>query len=123
MRDSVTQDFRIPVRWVEDCARATPGRTRNIAPILRATGSDSVYLVTHAWHHAAWPDGFRQSGIAVTVAPVFMDRLPTPIFSGLLLPGPSVWQVTYYAVHEWLGCLFEHAVGCKGTPRWNHCRP
>jgi uncharacterized SAM-binding protein YcdF (DUF218 family) len=105
MRDSLIRDFQVPVRWVEDRSRDTWQNARDSAPILRANGIDSIYLVTHAWHERRALMAFAGTGIAVTVAPVFMDRLPTPILSDFV-PGPSAWLASYFAVHEWLGCLW-----------------
>ena len=38
MRDSLTQDFQVPVRWVEDRSRDTWQNARDSAAILRANG-------------------------------------------------------------------------------------
>ena len=105
MRDSLIQDFRVPVRWVEDRSRDTWQNAHDSAAILRANGIDSVYVVTHAWHERRALMAFAGTGIAVTVAPVVMDRPPTPIPSDFI-PVVSAWVTSYYALHEWVGCLW-----------------
>ena len=70
--------------------------------ILRANGISTIYLVTHAWHMRRALIAFHHFGIKIIPAPVQLDRFPN--FSWFyLMPQVYGWQVTYYAVHEWLG--------------------
>jgi len=102
MAQSLRDDFQIPVRWVEPRSRDTWENAENSARILRANDIGSVYLVTHAWHMRRALLAFHHFGIKVIPAPVQLDRYPD--FSQFfLLPSVYGWQVTYYAVHEWLG--------------------
>ncbi len=102
MRDSLTQDFQVPVRWTEDRSRDTWQNARDSAVILRAAGIDSIYLVTHSWHERRALIAFAGTGIAVTAAPTPLDRPGGPIASDFV-PRVSSWVTSYYALHEWIG--------------------
>ncbi len=102
MTQSLRDDFQIPVRWVESRSHDTCENAEGSARILRANGIGSVYLVTHAWHMRRALLAFHHFGISVIPAPVQIDRYPDLSLSDLL-PQVYGWQVTYYALHEWLG--------------------
>jgi uncharacterized SAM-binding protein YcdF (DUF218 family) len=105
MRQSLTEDFQVPVRWTENSSADTWQNARDSAAILRAAGIGSIYLVTHAWHERRALMAFAATGIAVTVAPTPLDPWPelTPF---AFVPQVSSWQVSFYALHEWLGCVW-----------------
>jgi uncharacterized SAM-binding protein YcdF (DUF218 family) len=105
MRQSLLQDFQVPVRWVEDRSLDTWQNARDSAAILRANKIDSIYLVTHAWHERRALIAFRAAGLTVTAAPVLLNRLPTPVVEDFL-PHATAWITSYYALHEWIGCLW-----------------
>lgn len=105
MQQSLTQDFQVPVRWTEDHSRNTWQNAQDSAAILRAAGIDSIYLVTHSWHERRALIAFAATGITVTVAPTPLDRQPTPDASDFL-PRARSWQTSYYALHEWIGCVW-----------------
>jgi uncharacterized SAM-binding protein YcdF (DUF218 family) len=102
MRQSLTQDFQVPVRWTEDHSDDTWENARDSAAILHAAGIDSIYLVTNAWHEPRALMAFAPTGITVTAAPTPLDRPPTPIVSDFL-PRVSSWVTSYLALHEWVG--------------------
>jgi uncharacterized SAM-binding protein YcdF (DUF218 family) len=102
MGRSMRDDFQTPVRWLEVRSHDTWENAEYSAQILRANGITSIYLVTHAWHMRRALLAFHHFGINVIPAPVQLDRYPD--FSAFfLVPKISGWQVTFYAVHEWLG--------------------
>jgi uncharacterized SAM-binding protein YcdF (DUF218 family) len=102
MAQSLHDDFQIPVRWVEPRSRDTWENAEYSAQMLRTNDIGSVYLVTHAWHMRRALLAFHRFGINVIPAPVQLDRYPgLSLFD--LLPQVYGWQITYYAVHEWLG--------------------
>ncbi len=105
MRQSLTQDFQVPVRWTEDRSRDTWQNARDSAAILRAAGIDSIYLVTHSWHERRALIAFAATGITVTAAPTPLGRFPWPTASDFV-PRVSSWEISYYAVHEWVGCAW-----------------
>ncbi len=99
---SLRDDFQIPVRWIESRSRDTWENAEYSAPILRANGIGTVYLVTHAWHMRRALLAFHHFGIHVIPAPVQIDRYPDLTLADLL-PQVRGWLITYYALHEWLG--------------------
>jgi uncharacterized SAM-binding protein YcdF (DUF218 family) len=105
MEQSMRDDFQIPVRWVEPNSHDTWENAEGSARILEANGINSVYLVTHAWHLRRAVLAFHHFGIHVIPVPVQIDRYPDFSLT-YLLPQVSGWQITYYAVHEWLGYVY-----------------
>lgn len=102
MEQSMRDDFQTPVRWMELRSHDTWQNAEYSVQILRANGISTIYLVTHAWHMRRALIAFHHFGINVIPAPVQLDRFP--VFSWFyLMPSVYGWQVTYYAVHEWLG--------------------
>jgi uncharacterized SAM-binding protein YcdF (DUF218 family) len=105
MEQSLRDDFQIPVRWMESHSHDTWENAKDSARILQANGITSVYLVTHAWHMRRAVHAFHHFGIRVVPAPVQIDRYPDFTLT-YLLPQVAGWQITYYAVHEWLGYVY-----------------
>lgn len=102
---TMQRDFNVPVRWTEDRSLDTWQNARDSAAILRASGITSIYLVTHAWHERRALIAFRATGLTVTAAPVLLNRLPTPVWEDFL-PRARAWLESYYALHEWIGCVW-----------------
>ena len=105
MRDSLEQDFRVPVRWVERHSADTWQNARDSAAILRANGIDSIYLVTQPWHERRAMMAFANTAITVTASPGPLDRPPKPLARDFV-PRVSAWVTSFYALHEWIGCLW-----------------
>jgi uncharacterized SAM-binding protein YcdF (DUF218 family) len=105
MAQSMTEDFHVPVRWIEPRSRTTWENARDSAAILDAAGISSVYVVTHAWHMRRAVIAFRPTGIAVTAAPVLLGS-PATEGPEAFVPHASALVVGYYAFHEWVGCVW-----------------
>jgi uncharacterized SAM-binding protein YcdF (DUF218 family) len=105
MARSLRDDFGTPAHWVEPAASDTWENAQFSAKLLRADGITSVYVVTDAWHMKRALMAFARTGIAATPAPTRFDRLPVPEISEFV---PHIWplQSSYYAMHEWIGCLY-----------------
>lgn len=104
MAQSLSEDFAEPARWVERNSADTWENARDTAAILKAQGIDSIYLVTNAWHMRRALIAFRHFGLRVTAAPPLIDEVPTGSLSDLA-PRLSGWTMSFYALHEWIGCL------------------
>ena len=105
MRESLMQDFQVPVRWTEDKSADTWENAQDSAAILRSAGIDSIYLVTHSWHERRALLAFAATGIAVTAAPTPLDR-PVDLVSADFKPRVEAWEASYYALHEWIGYVW-----------------
>jgi uncharacterized SAM-binding protein YcdF (DUF218 family) len=102
MKQSLTDDFQTPPRWVEEKSADTWENARFSADILRAEGISSVYVVTHSWHMRRAVLAFQGTGLTVTAFPTSLDD---PLGADLydFLPRASGWQTGYFAIHEWIG--------------------
>ena len=105
MTDSLTEDFRIPVRWSEAKSRDTWENARFSAEILKADGVKSIYVVTHAWHMRRSVFAFSATGLTVTAAPTPLQSVLGLVLSDFI-PSVSSWQTAYFAFHEWVGALW-----------------
>ena len=105
MEESLKADFQVPVEWVEDKSGNTWDNAAFSAAILKKQGIDSVYVVTQAWHMRRAIIAFRKAGVTVTAAPTLLDTPATPILLDFV-PMASAWQVSYWALHEWIGCAW-----------------
>ncbi len=102
MAASANADFGVPVRWVEPRARDTRENAAFSAPLLRADGIVSVWLVTHAWHMPRASAAFAREGIAVHPAPV-PPGAAAELSATALVPSAHAALESWYAVREWLG--------------------
>jgi uncharacterized SAM-binding protein YcdF (DUF218 family) len=105
MADSLVQDFQVPVRWIEARSLDTWENAHMSAHILHEQGIRSIYVVTQAWHMRRAIMAFADTGITVTAAPPRLDRLLVPLAANFV-PVVAGWQESYYALHEWIGCVY-----------------
>lgn len=103
MAQSLQNDFAIPTRWIENQSTDTWQNATMSAAILKKSGVDTVFLVTHAWHMRRALIAFRHTGLHVIAAP---DRLQPPLEleANDIVPQPKYLLTSYYAIHEWIGC-------------------
>ncbi len=105
MAESLTTDFAVKPRWVETRSLDTWQNAEESAAILRQAGISSVYVVTHAWHERRALIAFAHFGITATAAPVRLDRAAGSAVADYV-PRISGWEMSYYALHEAIGCLY-----------------
>ena len=105
MTDSLTEDFRIPVRWAEAKSHNTWENARFSAEILKADGVRSVYVVTHAWHMRRSIFAFSATGLVATAAPTPLQAVLGVVLTDFI-PSVSSWQTAFFAFHEWVGALW-----------------
>ena len=105
MARSLHDEFGIPVRWAEAKSEDTWQNAEFSAPLLRAAGVDSVYLVSHAWHLRRAEMAFAHFGIATTPAPLRYDR-PPDFALDEFIPRAAAFLHSYFAMHEWIGCVY-----------------
>lgn len=99
MRESLEQEFGVPVRWAEARSRTTHENAVYSSEVLRAAGIDRVVLVAHGMDMPRARAEFARYGISVVPAPTGIASLDSP---GLLdfLPSMAGLHGSYYAVYE-----------------------
>jgi uncharacterized SAM-binding protein YcdF (DUF218 family) len=69
MQAVLTQEFNVPVRWMEEKSRNTLENGRLSRQLLESAGIRSIYLVTDAWHMPRAQLSFERAGLHVVPAP------------------------------------------------------
>jgi uncharacterized SAM-binding protein YcdF (DUF218 family) len=105
LANSLRADFQVPIQWVETKSYDTWENAENSAAILLNSGIYSIWLVTHAWHMRRAIQAFANFGITATAVPVGIDPVPALVTSDFV-PQASAWSMSYYALHEWIGCAY-----------------
>jgi uncharacterized SAM-binding protein YcdF (DUF218 family) len=105
MAQSLSQDFAISAAWVEPAAKDTWQNARFSDAILRRHHIGSIYVVTQAWHMRRSLIAFAPLPIAVIAAPTQLDPPPALDWHALM-PQVSAWRLSYFALHEWIGCAY-----------------
>ncbi len=106
MQRSLTQDFGVPVRWVEPRATDTAQNAVNASAMLRAEGICAAYVVTHGWHLPRALEAFaRQSAPAALPAPVRFRRMPEGKQLSDYVPRVDHLVESWFALREWTGRL------------------
>lgn len=99
MRDVLTREYKVPVRWVEAGSRNTHENAIDSAAILKASGIKHAILVVHSFDLPRARAEFEAQGIAVTPAPTDIPpAVPTEI--GEFLPSAAGLQQSYWALYE-----------------------
>lgn len=105
-------ELGVPVRWIEDASDNTAQNAAFSARILRQAGVQKIALVTDALHMPRARRAFEQHGLTVQAAPtVFAFRGEYSFHS--FLPSVRGIDLSYYALHEWLGLLWYQLHGQK----------
>ena len=102
MRALLADEFKVPVRWVEDRSRDTLTNAIESRRLLAPLGITKIYLVTHAWHVPRARLAFEHSGFAVVPAPTGFATVDD-ISMRDFLPQPSALLNSYYFFHEVIG--------------------
>ena len=105
MRESLGQDFSVPVEWVETEAKNTYGNAKFSFEILSSAGITKVYLVTHAWHMPRARMVFEAVGFQVIPAPTGFLAKPIPRLGDFVASARGL-LMSYYAFYEGIGYLW-----------------
>ena len=112
MRSVLREDFGVETRWVEVESRTTRENARNSARILKAEGVRRIYLVSQAWHLARAVRAFEAEGL--TVVPAGTGCRVLGDFRLIhLVPHPNAIEMSYWAVHEWVGGMWYRLIHPK----------
>ena len=105
MRTALEQDFRVPVRWIEDSSDNTFENAHHSFRVLQQEGIRKVYLVTHAWHMPRAAGIFRHAGFEVIEAPTaFTTRHQADLLA--FMPRAESLRDSKIFVHEVIGLLW-----------------
>lgn len=107
MRQVLSRDFKVPVKWVEDRSQTTSQNARYCAAILLPLGIRDIFLVTQAWHMKRAVFLFRQAGFTVIPAPtdfVTKSRRDGTILA--YLPSAHALALSATLAHEAVGVLW-----------------
>jgi uncharacterized SAM-binding protein YcdF (DUF218 family) len=106
MAQVLHDEYGIKAAGVEDRSLTTAENAEFAAPMLREAGIHKVLLVTSAWHMSRSMEACARAGIAATAAPTGFvgggsQGLPASVYH--FLPEMETLQLSYYAIHEYLG--------------------
>jgi uncharacterized SAM-binding protein YcdF (DUF218 family) len=102
MKSVLEQEFRVPVRWLEEGSDNTFENARYSFATLQVEGIRKVYLVTTAWHMPRAAEAFRRAGFEVVEAPTsFTTRHHTDLLA--FIPRAESLLDSKFFVHELIG--------------------
>ncbi|QBC30751.1 YdcF family protein [Pandoraea sp. XY-2] len=108
MAQVATEEFGVPVRWIEGQSLNTAQNATFSARMLANVGVSRVYLVTSAWHMRRARDQFERAGLTVVPAPCCNANA----FEPDVIPGwwPTVGglRTTHQALREWMALAVGH---------------
>ncbi len=101
-----TEDFRQPLRWVENTSRDTRENADHTLSLLSQAGVKRIVLVTHGWHMhravALFEAAARSSRIRIEPAPMGLaDHTQLPVLDWL--PSSLGFKQSRQVLREWLG--------------------
>lgn len=101
MRQSLEQEFSVPVRWAEDQSRNTHENAVYTARILRDAGVRRAVLVAHSFDMPRVIAEFETQGIAIVPAPTALPSTEPPVIVDFV-PSLGGLNASYYALYELL---------------------
>ena len=105
MARSLREDFGLAAAWVEPKANDTWENAAYSIEILRAAGIRRAYVVSNGWHLRRAMIAFRHFNFdAVPVAARFEGGPRYKVAD--FIPRVSALERSYYALHEWIGCVY-----------------
>lgn len=105
MARTLTDDFLVPVQWIEGDSNNTAENAALTAKMLKQEGVQRVLLVTDGLHMPRSTAVFEKSGLEIIPAPtILFSRAPLTFFD--FLPGGEGLRRSHYAMHEWIGMVW-----------------
>jgi uncharacterized SAM-binding protein YcdF (DUF218 family) len=102
MAEALVNDFKTPVRWIENRSLDTEDNARLSVPMLEAAGIRTAIIVTDASHMARSRRYFERAGVAVIPAPTdYYAHAPLTVLS--FIPNANALRRSAFTVHEWAG--------------------
>lgn len=111
MRDVLSSEFGVAVRWFDDRARTTAGNAREAASLLRESGVERIVLVTSAFHMPRARRAFERAGLQVEAAPTGYFGYAGGSFEWThLVPSGDALRTSYLALREMAAGLLYRLV-------------
>jgi uncharacterized SAM-binding protein YcdF (DUF218 family) len=105
MKQTLTQDFNVPVRWVEGESDNTLQNAQLSYAVLKQAGIRRIYLVTHAWHMPRAVQTFQAAGFQVIPAPTaYTTRFQTDLLT--FIPNVYALRDSRIFLHELIGMFW-----------------
>lgn len=115
MKAALEDEFRVPVKWIEEDSRNTRENANKSFAILKKNGINRVALVTHAWHMPRASREFEQAGFKVIpAATAYTTRYGTDVFA--FIPTTGALQKSNWFLHEVIGILWYRLMPAPGQP-------
>lgn len=105
LKNTLEQDFNVPVRWVESVSGNTSDEARECWQMLSRENITTIYLVTHAWHMPRSAATFKKAGFTVIPAPMGYTTHP-PATVPDWVPHSKALEKSRAALHEYIGMLW-----------------
>jgi len=111
MREVLSSQFGVSVRWTDEQARTTAGNAREAAALLHAAGIDRAVLVTSAFHMPRAQRAFERAGMQVVPAPTGYFGYDDGVFEWTdLVPSGDALRISYLALREMAAGLMYRVV-------------
>ena len=111
MRDVLSHEFGVAVRWFDERARTTAGNAREAAALLHAAGVQRIVLVTSAFHMPRAQRAFERAGLQVVAAPTGYFGYADGEFEWAdLVPSGDALRISYLALREMAAGLMYRVV-------------
>ncbi len=105
MRRVLEREFGVPVRWVEDRSDNTRENAYFSRELLKGSGVQTIYLVTHAWHMPRAKRVFEAAGFKVVPAGVGFHQTKAPTALDFL-PDARALEGSARYIHEIIGLVW-----------------
>lgn len=107
MRDTLEQEFRVPVRWLEGESHTTWQNAERTDVMLSEAGIRSAWLVTQGWHMPRSMYVFQGRKVDYFPASTsFGAMIPWSDLYMKWIPQASALARSMVAMHEWFGLLW-----------------
>ena len=109
MRQTLVDQFNVPVKWIEARAFNTAQNARYSAEILLPEGIKKVLVVSHAWHLPRARYAFEKVGMEFLPAPTRFTKQHQPgaAYSPFdFIPNARALEKSYFALHEVIGIVW-----------------
>lgn len=105
MAGTLTNDYRVPVKWIDNTANTTRENALAAARDLQSAGMERVALVTSAMHMPRSRASFEKVGFTVIPAPAGY-RGQRPFAPYQLIPSPTALRLSHAALREWVSIAY-----------------